>query len=205
MNITAVPAANAAAAAEYYPAIYWYAMLDIPGKSMFPGTGTGSNGNGIAAAMKTQEQFLDVVKTNGCYTCHQIGNKATRVISPTLGTFKSSVEASERRIQSGQAMVNMATALGRQGAKYRSPISPIGPTGSRRANCRSPSRIRQGVERNVVVAQWDWADPKVYLHDQVSTDKREPTVNAYGKNYGATEDTADSLTILDSSPTAPPW
>ena len=42
----------------------------------------------------------------------------------------------------------------------------------------------QGVERNVVITQWDWADPKVYLHDQVSTDKRKPTVNAYGKNYG---------------------
>src|SRR6266849_4545083 len=31
VNITATPA-NAAAAAEYYPAIYWYAMLNIPGK-----------------------------------------------------------------------------------------------------------------------------------------------------------------------------
>src|SRR5580693_4816191 len=30
VNITAIPAPNAAAAAEYYPAIYWYAMLDIP-------------------------------------------------------------------------------------------------------------------------------------------------------------------------------
>src|SRR5215471_12591152 len=51
VNITAVPAPNAAAATEYYPAIYWYAMLDIPSKSMFPGSGTGSNGNGIAAGM----------------------------------------------------------------------------------------------------------------------------------------------------------
>ena len=52
VNITAVPAANAAAAAEYYPAIYWYAMLNIPDKSMFPGTGP--DGNGMAPAMKTQ-------------------------------------------------------------------------------------------------------------------------------------------------------
>src|ERR1700722_1491468 len=108
VNIAAVPAPNAAAAAEYYPAIYWYAMLDIPDKSKFPGTGTGSAGNGIPAAMKTQEQFLDQVKTNGCYTCHQLGNKATRTISPTLGTFKNSVEAWERRNQSGQAMIQMA-------------------------------------------------------------------------------------------------
>ena len=34
-----IPAPNEAAAAEYYPAIYWYSMLKIPDKSMFPGTG----------------------------------------------------------------------------------------------------------------------------------------------------------------------
>src|SRR5215472_11355134 len=30
LNLQATPAPNAAAAAEYYPAIYWYAMLKIP-------------------------------------------------------------------------------------------------------------------------------------------------------------------------------
>src|SRR5579871_2425829 len=102
VNITAIPAPSEAAAAEYYPATYWYAMLDIPNKNMFPGTG--STGNGISPTMKTQGQWLDQIKTNGCYGCHQLGNKATRTISPTLGTFKSSEEAWERRIQSGQAM-----------------------------------------------------------------------------------------------------
>src|ERR1700704_5535472 len=43
VNITAVAAPNEAAAAEFYPAIYWFAMLNIPDKSMFPGTGTGAN------------------------------------------------------------------------------------------------------------------------------------------------------------------
>src|ERR1700730_16546998 len=71
INITAVPAANAAAAAEYYPAIYWYAMLNIPDKSMFPGTGTGSNGNGVPTTMKSQLQWTDQMKNNGCYACPQ--------------------------------------------------------------------------------------------------------------------------------------
>src|SRR5204862_6679298 len=39
----------------------------------------------------------------------------------------------------------------------------------------SPARP-QGRERNVVVSMWDWADPKVYLHDEIGTDKRNPTV-----------------------------
>jgi hypothetical protein len=197
VNITALLAPNAAAAAEYYPAIYWYAMLDIPDKTMFPGTGTGANGNGIAAGMKTQAQFLDQIKTNGCYTCHQLGNKATRTISPALGTFKNSVEAWERRIQSGQAMLQMASAIGRQGpaslanlAKWTDRIA------AGELPFAKPERP-QGVERNVVITQWDWADPKTYLHDQVSTDKRKPTVNAYGKSYGSTEESAEYFPVLD--------
>ena len=38
---------------------------------------------------------------------------------------------------------------------------------------------------------WDWADPKAYLHDVVSTDRRNPTVNANGLIYGALELSAD--------------
>src|SRR5207344_3568142 len=37
VNLTAVPAANDAAAAQYYPAIYWFAMLKIPGADQFGG------------------------------------------------------------------------------------------------------------------------------------------------------------------------
>src|SRR5258708_5476793 len=197
VNITAVPAPSAAAAAEYYPAIYWYAMLNIPGKEMFPGTGP--NGNGMATTMKSQLQWLDQVKTNGCYGCHQLGNKATRVIPSALGTFKTSVEAWERRIQSGQAMVNMAAALGRQDTKIS--LANFANWTDRIAAGELPfakPNRPQGVERNVVITQLDWADPKVYLHDQVSTDKRKPTVNAYGKNYGATEESAEYFPILDS-------
>src|SRR6185312_11470110 len=36
LNLTAVIAPNAAAAAQYYPAIYWYSMLKVPDKSLFP-------------------------------------------------------------------------------------------------------------------------------------------------------------------------
>src|SRR6266542_2497036 len=55
----------------------------------------------------------------------------------------------------------------------------------------------QGVERNVVITEWDWADPKAYLHDEVSTDRRNPTTNASGKIYGALELSADYLPVLD--------
>src|SRR5438309_9015820 len=105
LNLTAVPAPSAAAAAEYYPAIYWYSMLKVPEKSEFPGTG--ASGNGINPNMKGQGEYLDMVRTDGCVGCHQLGNKATRTISPELGHFNTGYEGWIRRIQSGQARANM--------------------------------------------------------------------------------------------------
>jgi hypothetical protein len=198
VNITAIPAPNAEAAAQYYPAIYWFSMLHIPEKSQFPGTGTGPNGNGMPTFMKSQLQWTDQVKTNGCYACHQLGNKATRTIPQALGTFKNSVEAWERRVQSGQAMIQMAAALGRQEPKIA--IQNLANWTDRIAGGELPFAKPdrpQGVERNVVITQWDWADPKAYLHDQVSTDKRKPTVNAYGKHYGATEESREYFPVFD--------
>jgi hypothetical protein len=60
----------------------------------------------------------------------------------------------------------------------------------------APSRP-QGKERNVVVTLWDWADPKVYLHDAIASDKNNPTVNPNGPIYGALEESGDYLTVLD--------
>ena len=45
----------------------------------------------MPTTMKSQLQWTYQVKTNGCYGCHQLGNKATRVIPKELGTFKSDV------------------------------------------------------------------------------------------------------------------
>jgi hypothetical protein len=196
LDLKAVVAPSPAAAAEYYPAIYWYSMLKVPDKSEFPGTGP--NGNGIPVALKSQAQWLDVVKTNGCYTCHQLGNKATRTIPKELGEFKSSVEAWQRRIQSGQAMLQMTTNIGR-----------LDPSRALRLFADWTDRIAGGelpasrpsrpeaVERNVVITLWDWASPKDYLHDEISTDKRDPRVNANGLIYGATEESTDLFPVLD--------
>jgi len=196
LNLPAVVAPSPAAAAEYYPAIYWYAMLKVPDKSQFPGTGP--NGNGMPTHLKSQAQWLDVVKTDGCYTCHQLGNKATRTIPKELGEFKSSEEAWARRLTSGQAMTAMVNALSRIDsqravqlfAEWTDHIA----AGALPAS--QPSRP-QGVERNIVITVWDWASPKAYLHDEIATDKRYPTVNANGLIYGAPEESTDFVPILD--------
>jgi len=196
LNLRAVIAPSLASAAEYYPAIYWYAMLRAPNKSEFPGTGP--DGNGIAPGMKSQAQWLDVVKTNGCYTCHQLGNRATRTIPKELGDFATSEEAWQRRLQAGQAMIQMTNALGRVGPQRA--LKAFADWTDRNAAGELPAAHParpQGVERNVVLTLWDWAGPKDYMHDEVSTDKRNPRVNANGRIFGATEESTDLFPVLD--------
>jgi hypothetical protein len=195
LNHTAVVAPNPKAAAEYYPAGYWYSLLKVPAESEFPGTGP--EGNGINPAIKTQPEYLRAVKNNACLGCHQMGSKGTRELHPGLGTFESSVKAWERRLASGQAggaMVGTVQQLGgartlRMFADWTDRIAAgeVPPT---------PPRP-EGLERNVVITMWDWADPKAYLHDLVSTDRRNPRVNANGPVYAVLEASADYMPVLD--------
>jgi hypothetical protein len=196
LNLNAIVAPSPAAAAEYYPAVYWYSMLKVPDKSQFPGTG--AQGNGMPETLKSQAQWLDIVKTNGCYGCHALGNKATRTIPKEFSHFKTSAEAWERRIQSGQALTQMTAAIGR--LDTRRALKLFADWTDRIAAGELPAAMPlrpQGVERNVVITLWDWAGPKDYLHDEISTDRRNPTVNANGQIYGATEESTDLFPVLD--------
>jgi hypothetical protein len=198
LNLTAVVAPDRSSAAQYYPAIYWFSLLKAPDQSLFPGTGP--NGNGTPVEFKTREQWLDVVKTNGCGNCHQLGNYATRTLPAAFGHVESSLAAWARRVQSGPGGSTMVRTMGRL-------LTPDG--GHLAALADWTDRIRAGdlpkaaparpvgVERNLVVTIRDWLDPKHYLHDLVATDKRNPTVNAHGPVYGATELSTDTIPVLD--------
>jgi hypothetical protein len=195
LNLTAVTAPNPRAAAQYYPGNYWYSLINLPNKSEFPGTGP--NGNGINPNMKSQAEWIRLMKTDSCESCHQIGSKGTREISPSLGTFPSSVAAWERRVQSGQAGGGMIGSIN-QSFGRRALAMFADWTDRIAAGEVPPAPPRpQGLERNVVITQWDWADPKAYLHDEIATDRRNPTVNANGKIYGSAEISADYLPVLD--------
>jgi hypothetical protein len=192
VNLTAVPAPNPRAAAEYFPASYWYSLAQPPAKSEFPGTG--ARGNGIAEGMKTQADWLAEMR---CGACHQIGSKATREFPNSLGTFDSSAAAWERRLQSGQIGGNMSATLTRFGrgralAMYadwtdRIAAGEVPPT---------PPRP-QGAERNVVISMWDWNTDKGFVHDTISTDKRNPTINPNGLVYSISRFSAPEMNILD--------
>ena len=189
-------APDAKTAAQIYPAQYWYALLHIPETKEFPGTGP--SGNGISPKIKTQGEWLHLVKTDGCESCHQIGNQYTRTIPAMFKDFDSPAKAWMRRLQSGQAGEAMMRALGQLGPDRAN--AEFGNWTTRIAHGELPSEAPkrpEGMERNVVITQWDWADPKAYLHDEISTDKRHPTVNGYGLIYGSPEESRDYLPVLD--------
>ena len=195
LNLTAVEAPDPRAAAQYYPAGYWLSLIQVPDQDEFPGTGP--QGNGISPNMKSQAQWIRSLKSGGCMACHQLGNKATREVPVELGEFDSLEAAWDRRIQSGQAGGNMVRGLNGFG-RQRALTMFADWTERITAGELPPAPPRpQGLERNIVITQWDWADPKAYLHDEASTDKRNPTVNANGPIYGALEASADYVPILD--------
>jgi hypothetical protein len=195
LALKAVPAPNPRAAAEIYPAGYWYSLLQVPAKSEFPGTGP--EGNGISPNVKTQADFVRTIKSGTCTACHQIGTKGTREIPAMFKSLPTSTAQWERRVQSGQAGAGMLANIGRLG--HQGAIKMFADWTDRIAAGEVPPAPRrpQGIERNVVITEWDWADPKAYMHDVVSTDRRKPTVNANGPVYGALELSADYTPVLD--------
>ncbi len=196
VNLTAVTAPNPRAAAAYYPAGHWFSLLKVPDKSEFPGTGP--SGNGFSPNVKSQADFVRTIKSGTCMACHQLGSKGTREIPAAFSSgFPTSYAAWERRVQSGQAGTQMLQAI--DGLGHQGTLKMFADWTDRIAAGEVPPAPRrpQGVERNVVITEWDWADPKSYLHDVVSTDRRNPTLNANGLMYGSLELSSDYLPVLD--------
>jgi len=195
IDLVAKAAPSAAAAAELYPGMYWYSMLKIPGASEFPGSDNSSSG--IPAGMRTQSDWIDTVK-NSCQSCHALGSKNIRSPHKELGSFTNSADLWARRLQSGQAMTGMALAITRLGPDrgYRMFADWTDRIAAGELPFDKPERPK-GVERNVVISLWDWGAPKMYLHDAISTDKRNPSVNANGPIYGSPEESSDFVPVLD--------
>ena len=78
LNLTAVPAPNERAAAHYYPAIYWYAMMKIPPEKDFGGS------TDIPKNI-TREIWRQRMGNVDCIGCHQLGQESTRTIPAQFG------------------------------------------------------------------------------------------------------------------------
>lgn len=186
LALTATVASSPASAAQVYPAAYWYSMMNLPTEEEVANISGGMNA------------YLMQMKNMGCVGCHQLGQLATRTIPAAFNGLDSSHEQWIRRLQSGQAGGNMTSIAGSQllGLPYQYLSEWTDRIAAGELPATQPDRP-SGLERNVVVTVRDWSDEKAYMHDLSGTDRRNPTMNGYGKLYGAPELSTDDIPILD--------
>ncbi len=183
-------------AARVYPGNYWLSLLEPPPTTNFPGTG--QDGNGLGPNMLSQNHWINSLKSD-CNFCHQLGNRLTRSVDHIFKAkpeLKTHAEAWEWRLGTGvrgNGMYGVLTNQGQKGslktfsdwtervAKGEVPPAPPRPT---------------GVERNLVLTLWDVGDDHSFMHDEISTDKNHPTVNAGGPIYAVSAGHG-SLVMLD--------
>ena len=189
LNLKAVPAPTPKAAAEYYPAIYWFSMLRVPQAQQFP-----------LGPVPSQGAWLNIIKSGACGSCHSLGTPGMRTV-PAYFMDKAkgnSVEAWRERLRAGSAQFFMARDINRLHGEtaLRNFADWTDRIAAGEVPFARPERP-QGIERNLVITLWDWLRPEYYLHDLVSTDRRNPRVNPGGKVYGSPEDSTDIVPVLD--------
>jgi hypothetical protein len=194
--LTAVIAKTPREAARVYPGNYWLSLLEPPSASEFPGTGP--QGNGLGPAMQTQNQWINSLKSD-CNFCHQLGNAETRSVDHVLAAkpeLKTHTEAWEWRLGTGVRGTSMYAVLNTQG-KERS-LKAYADWTERIAKGEVPPAPPRpkGMERNLVITLWDVGDDHSFMHDEISTDKNHPTVNANGRIYAVSAGHGQ-LVVLD--------
>ena len=192
LQLNAVPAPTPTDAAQYYPPIYWFSMLRVPGKDQFP-----------MEHIKSQGEWLNIVKSGACQSCHALGTPGTRTVSKRLGAFKDSSEAWAERLQAGSANMFMARDITRLDTVKALELfgNWTDAIAAGELPFSKPQRP-QGISRNVVITEWEWSEPTAYLHDEISTDRWNPNVNANGKIYASPEDSTDYMPVLDPAANA---
>src|SRR3989475_4816084 len=99
LDLKAVVAPDGRAAAQVYPANYWLSLLEIP---------------------KGEHSAKDVaLETKACFSCHQVGTRATRELSKDLGSYASSLDAWDHHVTVGPNGPGMSANFKRMGAQRK--------------------------------------------------------------------------------------
>src|SRR5689334_14354819 len=194
VTLNATAARTPQEAAKVYPGNYWLSLMEPPAAREFPGNGT----NGLGPAMLTQNHWINSLKSD-CNFCHQLGNQLTRSVDHIFKAkpeLKTHEEAWEWRLGTGVRGTAMYSVLTNQG-KTR-PLRTFADWTERiaKGEVPPPPPRPSGLERNVVLTLWDWGTDHSFMHDEIATDKRHPTVNAYGPIYAVSAGHG-TLVILD--------
>src|SRR5687768_17721488 len=189
LNLLTGREASPKEAAEIYPGMYWFSLLKVPAASEFP-----------LGPVQSQQQWLNTIKQGACQSCHGLGTPGMRKVPDLfmkMGGGKSH-EAWRHRLRSGSAQALMARDISRLDGERA--IANFADWTNRIEKGELPfdrPRRPEGVERNLVITMWDYLRPEFYLHDVVSTDRRNPRINPNGAVYGSPEDSTDIVPVVD--------
>lgn len=164
-----------AEAARIYPANYWAAMMRVP---------TDEELAGAELPYESGKTWADQFKLN-CIICHQPGSAVTRL--PVRQLF-------DHGLKKVALMDMLAQQLNRDLT-----LDVLAEWGTRIAAGETPSPTPprpEGIERNMVITQWEYGGRYTYAHDVISTDKRDPTLYPDGKIYGL-DIGNDNILVLD--------
>jgi len=182
VTLRVTPAGTPQEAARVYPGNYWLSLLEPPARTEFPGTGP--QGNAIGPNLQSQSHWINSLKSD-CNFCHQLGNQLTRSVDHVLKAkpeLKTHAEAWEWRLGTGVRGDSMYGVLANQGNRSLKVYADWTERIAKGEVPPAPPRPA-GVERNVVLTLWDWGTDHSFMHDEISTDKNHPTVNANGPVY----------------------
>lgn len=183
LKLKVASAADAREAARVYPAQYWLSLYEPPPLAALP-KATGAGGQVAPGPVAARDEWIAQFKL-GCMVCHQIGAEITRALS--------SPQDFETTWRKAGVMSLTADALGRE------PLKASLVDWERRiaaGETPPPPPRPSGAERNIVITEWQWGAFNSYMHDEIATDKRNPTLYPYGPVWGLDIGT-DTLWKLD--------
>jgi hypothetical protein len=167
-------------AAQYYPAIYWAAMIKCR---------TAANSGHRAEWQRHPDDLQDLRSISQLREDQRL-----RQLPPDRQLRDPHDSGSARQVRLVDGRLGAAPAVGpgwhHHDQQYRAVddarrrhLAALAEWTDRVKAGELPSATPArplGVERNLVVTVRDWSDPKHYLHDLIATDRRDPTVNGYG-------------------------
>ncbi|MGH9563173.1 MAG: carboxypeptidase-like regulatory domain-containing protein, partial [Terracidiphilus sp.] len=141
VTLQVASAMDAHDAAKIYPASYWTSMIQPPPMSELP------------AEYKSRDEWIAAWR-NGCNHCHELGMLPTRRYTTP--------EQWESVFQRARSMNSEVERLGR--IPLEKALSDWGQRIEAGELPPAPPRPT-GIERNIVISQWDWGAPESFIHD----------------------------------------
>jgi streptogramin lyase len=160
LTLLATAASEPREAAQIYPSSYWLSLYTPPPQYELPST------------FENQEHWVTDMKL-GCMRCHQFGSRVFHT--------RTRADAWDAALMGNATEGRTADALGR--AVFSRTLAEWTTRIAAGEVPEAPPRPA-GIERNIVVTEWQWGRADSYIHDEISTDKRQPTLYSYGNVWG---------------------